>query len=420
MGTPVILKIILPDGTPQRLTFPNGLPSSVDNLMIEVQEQCGLHGDFRLQFMATLFDYEFLNLTTMSEVENKGTLRLIHMSRPSTSQDERFGVEMGPQSPQSPGHSSVRSTSTVDTDVMSSPESRSSRSSWPAVFKVPEFTYDAEIKLQRGNSAFQTNGTLLFPDPKLKSSILQGLVQEIVQYKMYVNDREIEQVAKSLIQKHPCLADKASPNGCGGWKNSLKYKMSNYRSDLRRLGCPEVTVNSLQNKPTDRRTAAFGVNRPKRAEVNFCPQYPSAETETSMESLRASLLLDVKRRNGQEDVRVKMDRTFAHRRHEVVRDAPSVDTLMARWPALFDVREINAEFKRITTMPLQSKVLSQLDVYSGDLSRLFERRGGQLGERLKGIVAELAHCDDVDAGRECIIKGLCIYLNEAPENLIRE
>uniref|UniRef100_A0AAQ5X735 Uncharacterized protein n=1 Tax=Amphiprion ocellaris TaxID=80972 RepID=A0AAQ5X735_AMPOC len=29
-------------------------------------------------------------------------------------------------------------------------------------------------------------------------------------------------------------------------------------------------------------------------------------------------------------------------------------------------------------------------------------------------------CDDVDAGRECIIKGVCIYMGEDPENLVQE
>ncbi|KAL2091655.1 hypothetical protein ACEWY4_013918 [Coilia grayii] len=423
MGTPVILKIIMPDGSSQRLTLSYGLPASIDGLMVEVKKQCGLKGDFKLQFMDSLFGNEFLNLTSMSEVEDKGTLRIIDMLWPTTSQhEERSTVGLDPQllSPSSVhSESSSLSGVTVDTDILSSSESTSSRSSWPAVFHVPKFSYDAEIKLQRANLAYLTDGTVLLPDPKLKSTILEGLLQEIVQYKVYTTDKEMEQVAQSLIHKHPCLTEEASPNGCGGWKNSLKYKLSNYRTNLRKLGCPEVTVNSLQNKPADRRNAAFGVKKAKRAEVNFCPVYPSTETEDSMEAMRMALLLDVKKRNNRENVKVKMERTFAHRRHEVVRDAPSVETLMARWPALFEVCEINAEFKRITTVPLQSKFLSQLDLHSDNLIRLFQKRGGQLGERLRAIVAELADCD-VDGGRECIIKGLCIYMGEDPENLIHE
>lgn len=74
-------------------------------------------------------------------------------------------------------------------------------------------------------------------------------------------------------------------------------------------------------------------------EVNFCPAYPSAETE-SLEEMQKALLLDVKKRNNREAVKLKMEKTFALRRHEVVRDAPMVEDLIARWPALFEVSEV--------------------------------------------------------------------------------
>ncbi|XP_062314210.1 uncharacterized protein LOC134018336 [Osmerus eperlanus] len=135
--------------------------------------------------------------------------------------------------------------------------------------------------------------------------------------------------------------------------------------------------------------------------------------------MQKALLLDVKKRDNREVVELKMENTFAHRRHEVVRDAPMVEDFMASWPALFDVSEINAEFKRITTVPLQSKFLSQLDLHSDKLMKLFEKRG-QLGERLKTIKAQMADFDDIDAGRECIIKGICIYMGEDPENLVKK
>lgn len=132
------------------------------------------------------------------------------------------------------------------------------------------------------------------------------------------------------------------------------------------------------------------------------------------------LLSDVKKRNNREIVRRKMEKTFAYRRHEVVRDTPMILDFQARWPALFDASEINAEFKRITTMPLQSKFLSQSDAHSERLISLFKKRGGQIGKRLASILAAMAEEDDVDLGRECIIKALCVYLNEDPENLVRE
>uniref|UniRef100_A0A3P9K7A5 Uncharacterized protein n=1 Tax=Oryzias latipes TaxID=8090 RepID=A0A3P9K7A5_ORYLA len=336
----VILKIILPDDSCQRLTLSRGLPASIEDLIDEVKKQCGLDGSLKLQFMDSLFGNEFLNLTSVSEVEDKGTLKVIHVSKPTTMHSKESSVSNPLQgsSPPSTNHS-FPSSGSVDTDILSSSESSSSRSSWPAFFHVPKFSYDAELKLQQAGFTYVQSGTVLIPDPKLKSAILDGLVQEIVQYKVYVSDKEMDQVAHSLIQKHPCLTERGSSTGYGGWKTSLRYKLSNYRTQLRKLSCPEVTVNTLKNKPAGKRTAAFGVKKAKRAVVNFCPMYPLEETEDSLEAMQKSLLLDMKKKNNRDVVKNKMERTFAHRRHEVVRDAPMVKDFMARWPALFDVIE---------------------------------------------------------------------------------
>ncbi|XP_054597980.2 uncharacterized protein [Nothobranchius furzeri] len=97
-----------------------------------------------------------------------------------------------------------------------------------------------------------------------------------------------------------------------------------------------------------------------------------------------------------------------------------VQDVQERWPALFNVLEINAEFKRITTLPLQSRFLSQLDILSPKLLALYKKRGGQIGKQLQSIMDHMTDEDDVDLGRESILKGLCVYLSEDHENLIRE
>lgn len=68
--------------------------------------------------------------------------------------------------------------------------------------------------------------------------------------------------------------------------------------------------------------------------MNYCPPYPIGESEESLEQLRVELLSDVKRRNNRETVRSKMDKTFASRRYEVVRDTPMIKDFQARWPHL--------------------------------------------------------------------------------------
>lgn len=127
MGTPVIFKISLTDGSSQKLTLSHGLPALADDLMVEVKKQCGLEGNFRLQFMNSIFGNEFLNLTSISELEDKGTLKVTDMTRPTTMQqdDERFTVCNPVLKPQAFGLSSVSDSSslsggTVDTNIWSS------------------------------------------------------------------------------------------------------------------------------------------------------------------------------------------------------------------------------------------------------------------------------------------------------------
>jgi len=61
---------------------------------------------------------------------------------------------------------------------------------------------------------------------------LDGLAEEIVKFKVYLSDAEFNEVAEALIKRHPCLKEQGSLTGCCGWKRSLKYKMSNYRTSL--------------------------------------------------------------------------------------------------------------------------------------------------------------------------------------------
>ena len=48
---------------------------------------------------------------------------------------------------------------------------------------------------------------------------------------------------------------------------------------------------------------------------------------------------------------------------------------------------MNAEFLRITTKPLQSKFLSQMDHFSDKLIQIFQSKGGVKGQKIKCILA---------------------------------
>lgn len=150
------------------------------------------------------------------------------------------------------------SISSLDTDIISSshssapltPECLSSVRSqlWPNSFPIPQFSFDAELQLQRAQLAYHTDGTVLNPNTKLKSDILDALVSEIIKYKAYPSSADVDDVAAALVQKFPCLKEKGTLTGYFGWKISLKYKMANFRTKLRNIGCSELNINSHKRK----------------------------------------------------------------------------------------------------------------------------------------------------------------------------
>ncbi|KAK0137321.1 hypothetical protein N1851_026484 [Merluccius polli] len=115
-----------------------------------------------------------------------------------------------------------------------------------------------------------------------------------------------------------------------------------------------------------------------------------------------------------------MEKTFSHRRLEVVEQRPMIGDFKNRWPALFEPSEVNAEFMRITTKPLQTKFLSQLDHFSDKLMEIFTCKGGVKGQKIKRILAMKDLCDDINVRRECILRSLVVYLNEDPDVFFKE
>ncbi|KAF7640946.1 hypothetical protein LDENG_00003750, partial [Lucifuga dentata] len=268
------LRVVLGIDDASKLTLPCGIPDTVEQLKGEIQRHFGLSGAFRLQYRDTELDNEYVNLTATSEIKDKSTVKVIML--PNTSElDARTSV-------------CSSSSSLTDTDILSSPESTSSESPslrsqpWPQTFPIPQFSYEVQLQLEKANRDFENSGILLNPHSKLKSDILESLASEIVKYKVYPSSLEFDDVAQALITKHPCLKEQGSVSGFYGWKISLKYKMANYRTRLRNIGCPELRINSLKEK---------------RAEVNYCPDYPAGETEDSLEQERQALLLEVKKKN---------------------------------------------------------------------------------------------------------------------------
>lgn len=109
--------------------------------------------------------------------------------------------------------------------------------------------------------------------------------------------------------------------------------MVNYRTKLRWAGCADVAINQGQRKG---QAPQRSIQRTKWFEINFLPNFPDGEDETSMESKRKELLEEMKKRRPTASLIAKnMDSTFALRRQELVNLEPSVKDTVERWPALF-------------------------------------------------------------------------------------
>ncbi|XP_067331111.1 uncharacterized protein [Channa argus] len=196
--------------------------------------------------------------------------------------------------------------------------------------------------------------------------------------------------------------------------------MGNYRTQLKGIGCFEVLANSLKSKPLDDALSAKNVKRPRRGEANHIPDIPVGETLGKLEDERLALLNEVKKQNNRMVIKEKMAKTFSFRRQEIVEKEMGVEELKERWPALFGVDEINAEFLRITTVPLQARFLASLDKHHSKFIEIIRKRGGTVREKTRDILKVLDQSLDVNLRRVCLLKCLIVYLGENVDQLIKE
>ncbi|XP_058500363.1 uncharacterized protein LOC131469446 [Solea solea] len=439
MSNPVHLRVVLGGDDARKLSLMSGIPASVDQLVHEIKTAFGLVQQFRLQYKDADFGNEYVNLISTSEIRDRDTVKVVFFaceetifsipgtlppcstSTPLTSPNisQSSVNSFSSRSLDEDGFSSDHSFGSADTIILDpSPESRTS--SWPPVFIVPNFSYFADILLQRANAEFRENGTLLTPPPKLRMDILEGMAEQIFKYTAYPSDSQLEEAAEVLVHVHPCLRERGTRAGHEGWKQYLKTKVANFRTKLCKIGYPEVSVNSLKNKRKGQEKAAANIKKPRKAEVNFLPSLPCGETRESLENERVALLTEVKKRHNEAVVKQKMQKTFSYRRQEVVQDSPLVSDFVNRWPGLFTVSEINAEFMRITTLPLQAKFLGEVDKYTPNLMKVFSSRGGAAGKKIRLLMAPTTKSEDIEVKRDCVLQGLCAYLNEDSNTLIKK
>lgn len=319
------IRVIVTDQNIKKITL-YLKPQTVEELKAIVGEHCKLQDDFDLMFEDPDFHNAFCNLDDMDDLPAAATVKVVPMQTSGAPEVTRS--------------SSDASISSADT-IMISPSSQSSRTQgWPEFFFIPVFSVDVEFRLRQANLAYLKDKKLFKCPWDMKRNILQVLAEEIYKYDTYPDEHRLRSVAQALIGKHPCLTEPGCTDGCSGWKNSLYFKMGNFRTKLHRAGCAEVTINSGKGSP-GASPQSRALKRPRRCEVNFLPEIPERENAESLEAVRLVLAEEMKKKTPNATlVTTRMDQMFSVRRREIVEAETPVTTLLERWPALFTERQV--------------------------------------------------------------------------------
>lgn len=331
------MRVILCDGDIRKLPM-TSRPSSMEDLISFLKAKLTLQYNFNLQFRDPEFDNELCNLTDVSELPEKPTVKIIPV------------LELVPISPVENLNDSLitadtASVSTADTVLLSTPP-QTMRKQWPTDFCLPKFSVDVEYRLRQGNLCYLKDGTMMKVSKEMKHDILHKLAETIyTQFKAYPGRKEYEAVAKALIAAHPCLRETASQTGYCKWIQSLADKMGNYRAKMRALGHEDVKVNGGKGRRAGGDPPNKNIKKPKKGEVNYLPNFPEGHDATSLETARQLMADEMQKRNPDGVlINQQMDLTLSLRRKEVVTDKPPVSQVVQRWPALFVENQVSVYF----------------------------------------------------------------------------
>uniref|UniRef100_A0A8C2AVQ4 Uncharacterized protein n=1 Tax=Cyprinus carpio TaxID=7962 RepID=A0A8C2AVQ4_CYPCA len=302
------------------------------------KEKFDLTIDFTLSYQDPNFNRQLCSLLDIEELPQKAVLIVVRSESDA---------------------SSVASDDTVISPHARMPERAEI---WTCIFRLPTFSFEVELVLAEGNAAYETTGKTLKLNRGQKHNILETLAEQMHGYKAYPNVKEISMVAEALVNKHPCLKEPGSCAGWYGWKNSLTFKMGNYRTKLSHAGSLEVAVNSgKRSKNNPQKDAPHtNIKRPKRAEINFLPNFPRGEDASSLEQQRQRIIDEVQMTD----------------KNLIVCNELPVNEILKRWPAL----KLDSQFHRVTNVNLKNRFFAQLDQHTPRLQSLFQKEASRTGK----------------------------------------
>ena len=205
------MRVIVSDGDIRKMTMTTR-PDTLEDLIGWLKGALQANYSFALQYKDPEFDNALCNLTVLTELPEKPTIKIIPVVEltPITAENESFSD----------------TNSQADTEILSN-SSYDRSLQWPEVFDIPKFSVDVEYRLRQGNLLYLRDGTHLNVTKELKHDILEKLAETIYAFTAYPEKEQFEAVAKALVQTHLCLKEPGSSSGWDGWKNSVKFKMGN-------------------------------------------------------------------------------------------------------------------------------------------------------------------------------------------------
>ena len=317
-------------------------PGTLDDLIGWLKSALQANYAFSLQYEDPDFDNKMFNLNDLSDLPEKPTIHVMPMIElvPIPPTPAELDLDSSIATEPDLGNSSE-----ADTEVPSSSSSHGRTYEWPEVFEIPDFGVDVEYRLNQGNLKFMTDQTTLKVTKELKHSILDKLAQTMYAFDPYPRQSDREEVAKALIEKHPCLALPSAKPIWKGWRKSLEYKMGNYRGKMRQMGRVDVSVNGGKRGRyggEDLEPPNKGIKKAKKGELNFLPEFPAGLDDQKMEEARQALVNEQMKTNPNGPlVKRQMDITFAFRRKEIVTEKPDISLMVQRWPALFTESQVS-------------------------------------------------------------------------------
>lgn len=139
-----------------------------------------LTGGFFLQFEDPDFNHQLCNLTDIRDLPvERATLKVVFTA-------DDF------------------SKSTLDTSSLPSVSSVDSVK-WPDPFPIPQFSHDVELQLKDANYRYVKDASVMVIPKGLKTDILDILADSMSKITAYSEWDHYKNVAKALVEKHPCL-----------------------------------------------------------------------------------------------------------------------------------------------------------------------------------------------------------------------